>query len=262
MDEFNDLHAKIVEFLKDHPLNFTSGRDPHTGDEWYQVEGLPKAPREWGIAVGSIGHHARSALDQMVYALAFEGGGNPESKKTTFPIYMSRDDYFSVVKKTKLTKRDTALAGVDEKWKKKIDDLQPYNRLHMAEYDPLATLVNISNRDKHRTTNAPNFALETPLFTGGIGGHQHPESLAIFYNARVDPNQPSDMKARNLGKVSSRYPKQGAFFFDRKQRVDDKLGVEVAFGGIARTYSYTRQIKRAIEHVETIIVEFEPAFGP
>lgn len=263
MTDFNELRAKIVKFFEDHPVDITSGRDPRTGEEWFKVEGLPKLPPEWAIAVGVIGHNARSALDHLVYALAFEGGGDPEDERTGFPIYPSREDYFRVNGRTKLSNRDMALAGVEERWRKKIDDLQPYQRGDVADRHPLATLVHITNRDKHKTTNAPHIALETPKFLVGLLGHQHPESMTVVTGLPGNPNAPFQVHAGNLGTKSRRHPQKLAFFIDGQQRANTKVRLNVAFGtAVNDKYVYPSSIKRAITRVEVILREFEPAFGP
>jgi hypothetical protein len=99
---------------------------------------------EWGVYIGDAVHCLRSALDQMVYALAFD----PEPS-AAYPICLTHKEW--VIDAPRL------LWSVDRRVSAVIEQSQPYHRGDAAHAHPLAMLRTLWNLDKHRTI--PNAAL-------------------------------------------------------------------------------------------------------
>jgi hypothetical protein len=116
--QFDALRLEVIQFFEDNPADLVVEDDPNTGEKVVYFAQEPVLPRDWGLDVGQLVNNARTALDHLVYALAIEGGGNPEEAKTAFPIFEDRDEYWKVRGRgaRKTTVRDQYLDGVDETW--------------------------------------------------------------------------------------------------------------------------------------------------
>lgn len=91
------------------------------------------------ILVGEVIHNLRSALDYLVYALAW-ADSRKFQEKTQFPI----DDSPRVFKQRKEGKR-SGLTGLNRSHIAEIERLQPYKRCDWTK-----RLRDLSNHDKHR----------------------------------------------------------------------------------------------------------------
>jgi hypothetical protein len=259
-EHFDALHREVREFFEANPCVIATEFDAQTGEQRFSVPAVA-FPKKWALGVGDACGNARAALDHMVYALATEGGGQPEQERTAFPIFESKDDYWRVSGRGKraTSTRDRYLVGVEEKWRRKIDDLQPYHRLTNAYADPLAVLADIANRDKHRLLHATHVRVDTPAYEVISTGSDRIGEVRITYNLTTpkQPNVTIDVQAfRGRGR------KAAGLAMHPKVEVDDKLGVSVVFGDdLPRMYDLDK-IKRTITWTESIIKWFEPAFDP
>lgn len=114
----------------------------------------PPPRAEWSGRLGEIAHNCRSALDQLVVQLVAASGNVPNPKaRTQYPIFLSSKDYREKRHGARQSRRDRMLDGVGSRFRKIIDDSQPYHRSGRIENDPLAILETISNRDKHRNAH-------------------------------------------------------------------------------------------------------------
>lgn len=255
-EHFDALRAQVIEFDEANPYPFRPVLDPQTGEQVIEIGEPPVLPREWSGIVGEIAHNLRSALDYLVYELAIEGGGDPERDRTAFPISESEAEYLKVRGRRgqpKVSYRDQCLAGVDEKWRKKIDVLQPYSRRKSnPQATDLARLNWLSNRDKHRMAHPAYSMFETPgHVTSTENGESmsqveirfHPTSGDFSVQAKVDPQPRGNTEMRV-------YP---------KPKVDGRMGVTIAFG--ERRISLF-DLRDMIRHVEGILNWFKPAFDP
>ncbi len=203
--------------------------------------------------------NARTALDHLIFALAIQGGGDPQAGKTAFPIFDDRDKYFQVRGRgtRKVTVRDEYLAGVEERWRKKIDDVQPYRHGKRARTDPLWTLSDIANGHKHQTLKAARITIQTPTVscftvTGAMS------NMIV----RLDPRRPNpfvsvEAKIGTSGKTLS-YP---AIVVVPHVHMAPKIRPGVIFGDDESCYTLF-QVRRALKWSRAIIKWFEPAFDP
>jgi hypothetical protein len=109
---------------------------------------VDREPEEsWADDMAEIAYQARSALDILIPQLVVDSG-NTVKGGTQFPIF--RDQAASVTPgRGGVSSRDKMLKGVATRYRKIIEDFQPYQRGRGAYRDPLAVLQTISNRDKH-----------------------------------------------------------------------------------------------------------------
>lgn len=145
---FDALKTTIEEYASSRPYSVGVAYDASKRQHLIHVPAPPALPREWWILVGQLGTNARAALDYLVYELSVYGHGDPDKDRTQFPISESQDDYLRSGRGG-ITYRDRSLAGVDERFRRRIDDLQPYHRRKSAHRHPLALLAKLTNRDTH-----------------------------------------------------------------------------------------------------------------
>lgn len=144
------------------------------------LQGVPKdpPPRVTGVLVGETVQNLRTALDYLVYALAwFDTGPDPEGKrKTQFPICDTPEAFER--------RRDTWLEGVSDDHRIAIEWLQPYKGRKW-----LADLRDISNLDKHNVIAVATGVSGTAvapiglpdLYVKAAGGFRKPGDDSVYY---------------------------------------------------------------------------------
>lgn len=157
------------------------------------------APAEWAHELGDIVTALRSVLDYTTWAMV-RAGATPEAmegdraRDIQFPVVLGPDrkgNPGSVVFGRQLPVR---LPGVDKAFTDVIDKYQPFHVGDFAREHGLALLVEMSNRDKHRTLHvilAGEFSLlavTDPLAPFhvlrdveiGVGANRRTEASAIL----------------------------------------------------------------------------------
>lgn len=100
---------------------------------------------KWSVLFGETIYNLRTALDYLVYSLAYLDSGQ-EQERTQFPICRSPADFKHLVN----SPRRNPLTGINAAHVAAIEALQPYP--HAQGLDPLwlARFADFSNPDKHR----------------------------------------------------------------------------------------------------------------
>jgi hypothetical protein len=135
------LDDAVVDFLATRPYEVVTeqvGRQI-SGRAVYRHE----PPDRLLMLIGDAVHNLRSALDHLAWSLA----GTSASRRTEFPVFVSR---------TKFSKRGKKkMRGISASAQTIIESLQPYNRPHglPEEREPLWLLHNLDIKDKHHTLN-------------------------------------------------------------------------------------------------------------
>lgn len=253
MQNFDALHAEMAQFTEAHPYPVHITVDPDTGGKLYQVGKPPDWPETWGVIVGEVGYSLRSALDNLVFQLAREGGGQPDEQRTAFPISLDRSEYWEPRGRQKISYRDQCLVGVADQWKKKIDDVQPYHRLTNANLHELAILNSLCNRDKHRVHHAVHAMIYTEREVVTVESDW--EELSEV-EIRLTPSQ-TTIKT-NL-KPGSRAGDQSAIGIYPQVNMNHAEGIDIAFGPERVSMA---EVKRLITYTGRLIDWFEPAFDP
>lgn len=249
------LRAEIKQFFSDNPTELVVEDDPTTDEKVVYWKEEPSPPREWGADVGQIANNARSALDHLVYALAIQAGQNPEEDKTSFPIFESRDAYLSPRGRgsRKTTVRDQYLAGVDDKWRAKVDAVQPFHKGKNAPMDPLAILADIDNSTEHRLLKTAHVTIDTPTHMAFTTSGLTSDIRVRFDPTRVDQ---ISVDAKVQAAKSKTHP---GIILKPKQVIGSTIDGGLVFGDPPRFYTLD-QIRRAVQWARSVIKWFEPAF--
>jgi hypothetical protein len=145
-EQLKALDTAFNRWLKRDAYTLTEEHDLDTGDDILCLEpGSPPNP-EWGVLIGECVHNLRSALDQLIYALAWGNTNGPlterVAKNSEFPIYGPRWP-----KAAELRRR---IGALDPNAQTIIKGLQPCQRRDRFADDELWILDQLWNLDKHR----------------------------------------------------------------------------------------------------------------
>jgi hypothetical protein len=183
--------------------------DSVSGNQIYRVkvDGYPPS-LDWGISIGEIVHNLRSALNHLVYQLAFLNSANEpkaiaRDRKLQFPICIDPDEF-----RRRGINRIKLLCS---EHKTTVERLQPYSgssslalkTVNLSQWSgrnsPLYWLEEINNADKHRIIQVAGpkavgvgvgyWGKKSPIISGGT--IQMLEDGAIFSSA--EPNRHVDI---------------------------------------------------------------------
>jgi hypothetical protein len=156
-EQLDALRDDITAYMDDAPYRLITEPyadvDAPNGEAIRLKIRIDKKPpdADWSGRIGEVAYNARSALDQLVVQLIVASGNTPRTgSRTQYPIFLSAQDYRDKSKGARQSRRDRMLEGVSSRFRRIIDDTQPYHRSGRIDRDPLAILGTISNRDKHR----------------------------------------------------------------------------------------------------------------
>lgn len=128
-------------------IGFREYADLETQEWVLTITEVDDLPLKVGVLIGDALHNFRSALDQMVFELAFIDTKGREMEKTAFPCSTTLDNWRSTYV------QNTLLAGLSKTHRTVIQRLQPYRRWEWPDLPPMhpfALLNDLSNDDKHR----------------------------------------------------------------------------------------------------------------
>jgi len=148
------INGKWNTFLETKPYTMWAEPDEESGGKVVKMRYDQPFPDDIAIDNGNVFYQIRSALDQLVCALAVRNGAT-DTKGTSFPICADRDAFFDKGKASG-RKKITKLSIGDQDW---IEKLQPYN----TGDDRLVSLNALGVIDKHNRPLRPN------VFLGGVG---------------------------------------------------------------------------------------------
>lgn len=149
------LHREVVTFLGEHVYSVLREDDPKTAEHLLGIR-IARPPADWGRRVGHIVNDLRTALEYLVYQLAWLDSGAIQSG-TQFPICDTPDAFTAELKKGRLK-------GLSPTHVEAIESSQPY------EYGGLwlRQVRELSNIDKHRYLHSATSDNWPPVPT--IGG--------------------------------------------------------------------------------------------
>jgi hypothetical protein len=163
----DELVPQVETFLTQDPRPYavrTERSDAGRDEAILRVHVSRQPPREWGVVIGDIAHNLRSALDHTVYQLAVQGGKNPPSRGTEFPIFLDSAVYHARTPKgdPQRGSGEYKVRDLDQKAQALVESVQPYRGDGVS--DPLWLLHELSNADKHRVLSVGVSALEETGF--------------------------------------------------------------------------------------------------
>jgi len=176
------------------------------------------------------------------------------SKRTAFPIYSQRDDFFCGVELPARRKQRGALTGLDADGVlfAMVEKLQPYNGPHRLRDHPLYLLGDLSNADKHRAILAsaaghqPLTEVNTPSFTGRdieyVGKAEYIIGKPLEHGAEV---------VRGQFKVTGPRP---------QVQVTGQFPVDIGFGRFLVTIEGLKELRKVVhgtvEHGLTLLAGY------
>lgn len=143
------FHSSQEAFLRKGAYTLWLDHDVEVGEYLVHVaidENI-RPPDAWPFQIGDIIHNMRVSLDYLAFALAMKH--NPAivndrkaAFQIAFPICEKPVDWGSLAGKVRQWAGAEAVAAFER--------LQPYQRPHLANYDPLLLLHKLDNPHKHR----------------------------------------------------------------------------------------------------------------
>lgn len=153
--EIKTLDSLMLALWQDTPYHVVRSEfNPKSGKDVFRVRVKnPPDLSEWGITIGEIAHNLRSALDGLVYQLAYLNTAPNAPTGTQFPIFLTgRTSRKSSGKTTSNFDRGGRryIRSLRPDHQAYIERLQPYKRGRGGQSNPLWLLSQINNADKHR----------------------------------------------------------------------------------------------------------------
>lgn len=147
-----ELDQELGRFRERWGGSITSSFDPDTGAFDYVSPSLG-IPEAIPLLLGEVATHVRSALDYLVYALAWLGSGEPQ-ENTQYPIARSPEQFAGMA--------PGRLRGVRPDHVEAIRRHQPF-----VGADWLLMLHRLSNPDKHKQLSTVGTAVVVEFFADG-----------------------------------------------------------------------------------------------
>jgi hypothetical protein len=147
LDALMEDIARVLEAGSEGPPRLNAD---NTFSSFYVPDEVPSPA--WGIWLGEIAHHLRSAMDNTVTVLTVRNGAAP-IRDNAFPVCLKPSDWRNRVEKK--WPNEGPLANVSRADVELIKGLQPYQSVHLsrdpegAARKPLAVLTQVNNADKH-----------------------------------------------------------------------------------------------------------------
>jgi hypothetical protein len=144
----------VLSYIGTSPVQIDQRDDPE--GELRRIRWIASASRDppetLGLVVGDWANNTRAALDYIVFEIVRKETGNADPRWTQFPITTAEADY---PRRAAQQLRDASPWALPV-----FDGLQPFHDGADAAFHPLAVLMDISNKDKHRLvhTTAMQFA--------------------------------------------------------------------------------------------------------
>lgn len=110
------------------------------------ISKVDELPLDLGLIVADVVHSFRSALDQLIFELAFMDSDGREMEKTGFPASDTPGNYAGS------HVQNVLLGGLTKTHKAMLKRCQPYRSQSPSTPHPLRLLHDLSNDDKHRLT--------------------------------------------------------------------------------------------------------------
>jgi hypothetical protein len=250
-EEFDALHAEIIQFSKDKPYVVSFQVDPKTGDEIFESLEPPRFPRSWATRVGVIAHNLHSALDHLIAAFVRETGREPDGDNA-FPISKTKGRYLTKNKRG-VSYRNRLLKNVPDDIKRRIDALQPYQRGDLAYADALLALRHLSHGDKHRDPQAAYAWINTPSRAFSFPTDDEMRNLRIRLPRKGGVDVQADFKRGRAGRP-------GGIVIYPDVKMKREPGVEVVFGREPDKLHGLDDLAGLIAYVESIIESFDADF--
>lgn len=118
------LNLEMSEYLDRYPYSFELERGQFNSEYVLRAYTSEPPPLAWSALIGDFLQNLRVALEYLVWELARANVGSEPRRKTSFPIYLKRKEFFS---DGKLKIQDLASEPQSI-----IEEMQPYNRSYVS----------------------------------------------------------------------------------------------------------------------------------
>jgi len=157
-EHLKTLDREITRFLEHKPYVTTGHFNAERSSYIFRFQPIKRPPVAWGVTVGEVVHHLRSALDHLVWQLVKLNEREP-GRWSSFPIYRKAPKAGFAKVAQGCGKHRGPLYGVGAEALTRIKLAQPYNG---GDCRLLAVLDDIWQADKHRFL-MPTFLMVSPL---------------------------------------------------------------------------------------------------
>ncbi len=148
------LSDELAAFRTGEPYTIAHEPNADSSEHIFRAKVLKEPPPLLGIIAGDALQNMRSALEHLVWGLAFKSKGSEPSRSTSFPIYRTEAAFFEVSKKTGTYSTRSGMHKIGEisdvRVRAAIQGLQPYKRRNPDE-DWLFILHELARVDRHQS---------------------------------------------------------------------------------------------------------------
>lgn len=179
----SDLDGRGRELLKKNSYQFVPSELNADGKLVLRIrEGRDNqhVPAEWSVLIGEVAHDLRSALDQVICALAADSQPDDPNicSSTSFPIFLLGPEA-DAQPSSKFSLDRRAIQPLTDAQRKAVQDFQPFSPGRNDVKDPLWLLHELNNADKHRL-------IQTVVVKAGGAGYAILDFDKSFEPAHLD----------------------------------------------------------------------------
>lgn len=147
-----ELDAISKAFAATRPYRAVQVDDPNPVNRRFVIASVDEVPLSIRVRAGEIVHHARAALDLLVYQLLLRAGETDDRRlrKCAFPIITEHDPADRKQAGNYQSKMKRCIEGVSDTARDRIEALQPWQPGSPGEWSHLSQVEELDNTQKHR----------------------------------------------------------------------------------------------------------------
>lgn len=258
-DQLTKLWHDGLAVVNSDNYRFSREIDSNTGEHIVYADIIKKPDPRWGAWIGECAHDLRSALDGLVWQIAYLSPGKPGAR-TSFPIFIRRTTTRRNTSGSMLSNFEkhsvSMLRGVGDRHRAMIERLQPYKRWHgyRPTLHPLWLLDKLNNADKHKMIQVVT----------ALGYYGQVRLLAPKGRVEIVEMRAGGVFVDRTEIVRLRFLDE-----DSEMNMEPHITTEIQFGkGTAlKGFSAFQTLRAIYEHVrviitETFVVEFSHRSAP
>ncbi len=148
------LGSELAAFNAGEPYRIAHEPNADGSEHIFRAKVLKDPPPFLSVVIEDALQNMRSALEHLVWGLAFKAKGIEPSRAASFPVYRTERAFFEVAKKTSIYSTRSGAHKIaeisDSRVRAAIQDLQPYKRRDPDE-DWLFILNELARVDRHQS---------------------------------------------------------------------------------------------------------------
>jgi hypothetical protein len=244
-EHLKTLDDEISVYFGDEPHAYWTDPNYNTGSYSVRVTIKTPPPIRLGVICGDYIHCLRSVLDHLVCSHV------PKiTRRTAFPLYSYKTDFFNKVIVPAWKGDQGALTGIDPESAlfALIHAAQPYKGQHGVAHHPLWILGELSNADKHRailTSAASHRRMDKPALRFVGTDIQYLGQAELIYDR---PLKDGDQVLRGRFKTTGPNP---------EVKVQGRFPVEVAFGELLVVAESLTDLRKAVREIAANVAQLD-----